>query len=182
MVHDSAFIEDNVTIGDNTNVWHLCHIRKNAKIGEDGNFGMAVFVDEGVQIGNNCKVQNKVSIYRGVTIEDDVFVGPHAVFTNDMYPRANNTDFEIIPTLVKKGASIGANATIRCGITIGEFAMIGAGSVVTKDVEPYSLVLGNPAKHYSYVCECGRKVPEIASDCGRCTHPTFDTKESGIRN
>ncbi|WP_374080460.1 acyltransferase [Bdellovibrio bacteriovorus] len=119
---------------------------------------------EFVTIGNGCKIQNGVSVFTGVTIEDDVFVGPDATFTNDIVPRAFISDWKIVPTFVKKGASIGANATIVCGVTIGEYAMVAAGSVVTKDVEPYSLVMGNPARHYRFIDKIGNKIDHKVTD------------------
>jgi acetyltransferase-like isoleucine patch superfamily enzyme len=121
--------------------------------------GKSVFVDSGVVIGAGCRIQNFVSIYSGVTLEDDVFVGPSAVFTNDRYPRASGGEWDRLPTLVRMGASIGANATVLCGLTIGELALVGAGAVVTADVEPHRLVVGNPAKPVGWVCRCGRGVP-----------------------
>jgi len=157
MIHETAIVEKNTQIGNNTNIWHFSHIRTNAKIGNNCNLGMAVFVDSEVSIGNNCKIQNKSSLYHGLTVENDVFIGPHVAFTNDMYPRATNNNFEVIKTLVKNGASIGANSTIRCGITIGQYAMIGAGSVVTKDVPDFGLVVGNPARLIGTVDKSGQK-------------------------
>lgn len=154
-VHPSAFVEDNVIIGDNTKVWHLVQIRTGAKIGKNCIFGKSVYIGANVTIGDNVKIQNLVSVYQGVTIEDDVFVGPHVCFTNDLLPRATNPDWEIVKTLVKKGSSIGANSTILCGITIGEYSMIGAGSLISKDVQPFTLVFGNPARLKGYVCFCG---------------------------
>ena len=154
-VHDSAFIEDDVIIGEGTKIWHLVQIRSGARIGKNCNFGKSVFVDVNVSIGNNVKIQNFVSVYDGVIIEDDVFIGPHVCFTNDYLPRATNPKWVRVDTHVKKGASIGANSTIVCGITIHQYSMIGAGSVVTKDVNPHVLVYGNPAKMQGYVCYCG---------------------------
>ncbi len=162
-VHPTAFIEDNVIIGDNTKIWHQVQIRTGAKIGKKCNFGKSVFIDVKVSIGNNVKIQNFVSVYQGVTIEDDVFVGPHVCFTNDLLPRATNQDWELIQTLVKKGASIGANSTIICGLTIGEHSMIGAGSLVSKDVPSFALVFGNPARLNGYVCYCGNIVKKTNS-------------------
>lgn len=155
-VHPTAIIEEDVSIGEGTRIWHFVHVRRGARIGRNCNIGKGVYIDVGVRIGNNVKIQNFVSVYRGVTIEDDVFVGPHATFTNDLYPRSFNEEWEVIPTLVKRGASIGANATIICGVTIGEYAMVGAGAVVTRDVPPFGLVVGNPAKLKGFVCYCGR--------------------------
>ena len=154
-VHPSAFVEDNVTIGDDTKIWHQVQVRTGAKIGRYCIFGKSVFIDTNVTIGNNVKIQNLVSVYQGVTIEDDVFVGPHVCFTNDLLPRARSPEWTIIKTLVKKGSSIGANSTIICGVTIGEYSMIGAGSLVSKDVQPFTLVFGNPAKLRGYACFCG---------------------------
>lgn len=154
-VHESAFIEDNVSIGEGTRIWHQAQIRKGASLGNNCVIGKASFIDFDVSIGNNVKIQNFVSVYHGVTIEDDVFVGPHVCFTNDYLPRATNPDWKLVTTLVKKGASLGANSTIVCGHTIGEYSMIGAGSVVTKDVAPFTLVFGNPARLHGYVCYCG---------------------------
>ena len=160
-VHPTAIVEDGAMIGEGTRIWHFAHIRKGAIIGKNCNIGKDVYIDVNVHIGNNVKIQNGVSVYRGVTIEDDVFLGPHAVFTNDLYPRSFNKDWKVIPTLVKKGASIGANATIICGVIIGEYSMVGAGSVVTRDVPPHGLVYGNPARLRGFVCYCGRPLKRI---------------------
>ena len=145
--HDSAVIDSGAQIGLGTKIWHFCHVMPGAVIGKNCSLGQNVFVANGVKLGNNVKVQNNVSIYEGVNCEDDVFLGPSMVFTNVINPRsAVNRKTEYLPTLVKKGASIGANATIVCGITIGKYAFIGAGAVVAKDVRPYAIVVGNPAK------------------------------------
>lgn len=157
-IHDSAVVSNDTEIGDNSKIWINSQIRENSSIGSNCIISKDTYIDTNVKIGNNCKIQNSVSVYQGVIIEDDVFVGPNACFTNDKVPRAFEPEWSITPTLVKKGASIGANATIVCGITIGEYAMVAAGSVVTKDVEPYSLVMGNPAKHYSYIDKMGNKI------------------------
>ena len=175
-VHSSAFIEKNVTLGKGTKIWHLVQVRTGASLGKNCSVGKSVFIDFDVSIGNNVKIQNFVSIYHGVTIEDDVFVGPHVCFTNDFLPRATNVEWELVETLVKKGASLGANSTIICGITIGEYSMIGAGSVVTKDVDSFTLVFGNPAKLQGYVCYCGAVVtktreplpPGTILNCNKC--------------
>lgn len=145
-VHNTAEVNEKAKIGKNTKIWNLAQVRENAEIGENCIISKNVYIDENVRIGNNCKIQNNVNVYHGVIIEDDVFCGPSMTFTNDLFPRAFNKDWKITNTVVKRGASIGANATIVCGVTIGEYAMVGAGSVVTKDVEPYTLVAGNPAK------------------------------------
>jgi|tagenome__1003787_1003787.scaffolds.fasta_scaffold20772797_2 UDP-2-acetamido-3-amino-2,3-dideoxy-glucuronate N-acetyltransferase len=154
-VHPSADVEDGAQIGPGTKVWHIAHIRSSATIGADCVIGRNVYVDANAVVGSRVKIQNNVSVYQGVTIEDDVFVGPCAVFTNDLRPRAHNADWKITPTLVRRGASIGANATLVCGIEVGEHAMIAAGSVVTKDVQPYQLVAGNPARPRGWVDENG---------------------------
>lgn len=157
-IDSRAVVENTELIGDGTSIWHFCHVRDGAIIGTDCNIGHAVYIDEGVKIGSRAKIQNKVSIFNGVTIGDDVFIGPHVCFTNDMFPRAFNTEWEITPTTIENGVSIGANSTIRCGITIGKFAMIAAGSIVTKDVPPFSLVVGTPGKVTGHVCICGEIV------------------------
>jgi len=157
--HSTAVIEEGAEIGDGTRIWHFAHIRKGAKIGKNCNIGKDVYIDVGVEIGDRVKIQNCVSIYRGVKIEDDVFIGPHVVFTNDLYPRAFIWgEDKIVSTLVKRGASIGANATVICGVTIGMYSMIGAGSVVTRDVPDFGLAFGNPAKLRGFVCYCGKKL------------------------
>jgi acetyltransferase-like isoleucine patch superfamily enzyme len=158
MIHESAYVEE-AEIGSGTNIWHFVHVRKGAKIGNNCNIGKGVYVDINVKIGDNCKIQNFATIYQGVEIGNDVFIGPHVCFTNDIYPRAFIWNEEKLErTIVNDGASIGANATILAGITIGEYAMIGAGSVVTKDVPEYSLMLGNPAKIVGKVDKNGKVV------------------------
>lgn len=158
-VHESAFVDEGVEIGKDTKIWHFCHIMSNAKIGERCNFGQNVFVASDVIIGNNVKIQNNVSLYTGVICEDDVFLGPSMVLTNVINPRsAVNRKGEYSKTLIKKGASIGANATIVCGNTIGEYSFIGAGAVVTKNVEPYALMVGNPARQIGWISEYGQRL------------------------
>src|SRR3989338_5798588 len=140
-IHPTSEVSPRAKIGHNTKIWHQAQIREDAKIGKNCNISKCVYIDFGVKIGNNVKIQNHVSVYHGVIIEDDVFIGPSAIFTNDLYPRAFIWNEErLVKTRVKKGASIGANSTIICGITIGKYSMIGAGSVVTKDVPDYALV------------------------------------------
>jgi UDP-2-acetamido-3-amino-2,3-dideoxy-glucuronate N-acetyltransferase len=150
--HESCYIDDNVTIGENTKIWHFSHILSNTTIGKNCSFGQNCVVGPKVKIGNGVKVQNNISIYEGVEIEDDVFLGPSMVFTNVINPRAfiQRKD-EFKKTLLKKGCSVGANATIVCGVTIGEYALIGSGAVVNKDVKPYALMVGVPAKQIGWV-------------------------------
>ena len=162
IIHPTASVDSRAEIGAGSRVWINVQIRENAKIGAGCILSKDVYIDHAVTIGDRCKVQNSVSVYNGVTIGDDVFVGPNACFTNDKVPRANNADWSVTATFVNSGASIGANATIVCGITIGEFAMVAAGSVVTKDVAPYSLVMGNPARHVGFVDEAGNRVENPA--------------------
>jgi acetyltransferase-like isoleucine patch superfamily enzyme len=169
-IHPSADVAEKAVIGEDTKIWHLVQVRPEAHIGRECVIGRGVYIDAHVKIGNRVKVQNYVSIYDGVTIEDGVFVGPHVVFTNDKNPRAVNPDgtlkdaqdWTISYTLVREGASLGANATIVCGITIGRWAMVGSGAVVTKDVPDFGLVVGNPARLIGYVCKCGKRIPEGA--------------------
>lgn len=157
-IDKTANVSPEAKIGEGTKIWINSQVREKSEIGTNCIISKDTYIDTEVNIGNNCKIQNSVSVYHGVTIEDDVFVGPNVCFTNDKVPRAFDSEWKITPTLVKMGVSIGANATIVCGITLGEYCMIAAGSVVTKDVEPYSLVMGNPAKHYSYVDKMGNKI------------------------
>jgi acetyltransferase-like isoleucine patch superfamily enzyme len=172
-VHPSAMVEPGAEIGSGTYVWHQAHVRRDADVGENCVLGKNVFIDQGVRIGSGVKVQNNVSVYAGVTIEDDVFVGPSAVFTNDLRPRAFNADWKITPTLVRRGASIGANATVVCGNEIGEYAMIAAGSVVSRAVAAHQLVMGNPARPRGWVCRCGEIVSRaeerpLSLECPEC--------------
>lgn len=168
-VHRSSFIDDNVTIGNNTKIWYFCHIQSHAVIGENCSLGQNVNISNYVKIGNGVKIQNNVSVYEGVELEDYVFCGPSCVFTNDRVPRAKypkvKSDYK--KTLVKTGASIGANATIICGHTIGKWAMIGAGAVVTSDVPDHALMLGVPARLSGWVCECGSILNDV-SECKSC--------------
>ena len=158
-VHESSFIDEGCTIGEGTKIWHFSHVMKNSVIGNSCTIGQNVVISPDVVIGNNVKVQNNVSIYTGVTCEDDVFLGPSMVFTNVINPRSavvRKSEFQ--KTIVRRGASIGANATIICGHEIGEYAFIGAGAVVTKDVPAYALVVGNPSKQTGWVSEYGHKL------------------------
>jgi UDP-2-acetamido-3-amino-2,3-dideoxy-glucuronate N-acetyltransferase len=187
-IHPLAVVDEGAQIGEGTRIWHFAHVRSTAKIGRGCNIGKDVYIDADVVIGNNVKIQNGVSVYHGVTIEDDVFCGPHMTFTNDMYPRAFGENWKVIKTLVKKGASIGAHATIVCDTTLGEYCMIGSGAVVTRDVPSHGLVVGNPARLVGFVCKCGEPLTkETARDqkgttyqCGKCreitTIPADDLK------
>ena len=174
-VHPTAEVSPDAHIGTGTRIWRQAHVREHAQIGESCNIGKDVYIDVNVRIGSNVKIQNQVSVFEGVTLEDGVFVGPHTCFTNDLLPRAiisdgtlkGADDWVITPTLVKYGASIGAGSIILCGITIGEFALIGAGAVVTRDVLPHALVLGNPARQRGYVCRCARRLSDVHEQNGR---------------
>ena len=158
-VHESSYVDEGAEIGARTKIWHFCHIMPRAQIGEDCNIGQNVLVSSDVKLGRNVKIQNNVSLYTGVILEDDVFLGPSMVFTNVMNPRSHvNRKNEYQQTLVKRGASIGANATIVCGTTIGRYSFVGAGSVVTRDVPDYALVHGNPARVRGWMCKCGIKL------------------------
>lgn len=167
-VHPSAIIDEGVKIGCGTKIWHFCHVMQSARIGEKCNIGQNVFIDSGVIIGNACKIQNNVSVYKYVTLEDNVFCGPSMVFTNVYNPRAAIPRMsEALPTLVKIGATLGANCTIICGITIGKYAFVGAGAVVTKNIPNYALVYGTPAAFHGWICECGEKLSP-ALECAAC--------------
>lgn len=160
-VHASAVIDDNVVIGKGTRIWHFCHILKSARIGRDCSFGQNVMVGAGVVIGDKVKVQNNVSLYEGLVIEDEVFCGPSAVFTNVMNPRsAVDRKHEFKPTILQRGATIGANATVICGLTIGRYAFIGAGAVVTHDVPDHALVVGVPARRIGWMSAHGEKLDD----------------------
>ncbi len=182
-VHESSIIDDNVLIGEGTKIWYFCHIQSGARIGENCSFGQNVNVSNNVRIGNGVKVQNNVSIYEGVEIEDDVFCGPSMVFTNDLTPRAKypkgHANYK--RTIIHKGATIGANATVVCGHELGEWCMVAAGAVVAEDVKPYSLVAGVPAKQIGWVCECGQRLHEnLECSCGREYKHTFENGGGGI--
>jgi len=166
-IHTSSFIDDNVSIGKNTKIWHFCHILSGSLIGENCTIGQNVVIGPEVRIGHNCKIQNNVSIYKGVELEDDVFCGPSMVFTNVINPRAfivRKDEFR--KTLLKKGCSVGANATIICGVTIGRYALVGAGSVVSRDVDDYSLMAGVPAPRIGWVCKCGNTLKNTVDSGG----------------
>ncbi len=165
-IHPTAEVAASASIGDGTSIWHWAQVREGASVGRGCVIGKDVYVDVDVSIGAACKIENFATIYRGVRIGDRVFVGPHVCFTNDTYPRAVSPDWQVVPTSVEDGASIGANATILCGITIGRNAMVAAGAVVTKEVPPHALVAGVPAKVMGWVCECGRPLDARM----RCAH------------
>ncbi|MEM2121929.1 MAG: acyltransferase [Candidatus Woesearchaeota archaeon] len=181
-IHPTASVSKDAKIGDGTKIWNYAQIRENSEIGENCIIASYVYIDFGVKIGNNVKIQNRVSVYHGVKIEDGVFIGPHVCFTNDKVPRAVNPDgslktaddWNVSETIVKKGASIGAHSVILPGITIGEWAMIGSGSVVTKNIPPNALAFGNPAKIKGFVCVCGKKLElekiekEVLMKCSSC--------------
>lgn len=159
-VHESSYVDDGAIVGSGTKIWHFCHVMSGATIGRRCNIGQNVVISPRCRIGNNVKIQNNVSVYTGVVLEDDVFCGPSMVFTNVINPRSHvERKDEYRDTLVKRGATIGANATIVCGTTLGEYSFVGAGSVVTRDVPAYAVVFGNPARLRGWVCQCGVKLP-----------------------
>lgn len=182
-VHESSYVDEPCEIGEGTKIWHFSHIMKDSKIGERCNIGQNVVISPNVTLGNNVKIQNNVSVYTGVICEDDVFLGPSCVFTNVINPRSFiERKEEYKQTIVKKGASIGANATVVCGYNIGRYAFIGAGAVVTKNVPDYALVVGNPARIIGYVCECGNRLEKTNKEykCSICNKEYQTSNESLI--
>ena len=178
-IHETSFIDDNCEIGEGTKIWHFSHVLPCSKIGAGCNIGQNVVIGPDVSIGTNCKIQNNVSIYKGVTLEDDVFCGPSMVFTNVYNPRAGLRKMDQArPTLVKEGATLGANSTIICGVTIGKYAFVGAGALVNRDVPDYALVVGNPAKDIGYVCQCGERLlhDHKCPECGK----TYKKTQEGL--
>lgn len=177
-VHASSYIDENVHIGKNTKIWHFCHIQSGAEIGENCSLGQNVNVSNNVKVGNGCKLQNNVTVYEGVELEDYVFCGPSMVFTNDLTPRAKYPKGSAAykKTLLKKGATVGANATIVCGHTIGEWSMVASGAVVTRDVPNHALMAGVPARRRGWVCECGEVLKE-GLRCSICKREYIMNKE-----
>lgn len=173
-VHESSYVDNGAQIGAGTKIWHFCHVMPRAKIGKGCNLGQNVLISDDVVLGNNVKIQNNVSVYTGVVIEDDVFLGPSMVFTNVINPRSHviRKD-EYKTTLVKQGASVGANATIVCGVTLGRYCFVGAGAVVTHDLPDYALVVGNPARQTGWMCQCGVKL-SLKDNTAVC--PSCDTQ------
>lgn len=173
-VHESSFVDAGAEVGDGTKIWHFCHVMAGSRIGRKCNIGQNVVISPGVVIGDNVKIQNNVSVYTGVTLADDVFCGPSMVFTNVINPRSHvSRRDEYLPTPVGKGASLGANSTIVCGHSIGAYAFVGAGAVVTRDVPDYALVVGNPARVMGWMCQCGVTLVKAAQPqrnltCGSC--------------
>jgi UDP-2-acetamido-3-amino-2,3-dideoxy-glucuronate N-acetyltransferase len=170
-VHESSYVDEPCVIGEGTKIWHFSHVMKNSRIGRNCNIGQNVVISPDVVLGDNCKIQNNVSLYTGVILEDHVFCGPSMVFTNVVNPRSEVVrKDEYKRTLVRRGASLGANSTIVCGVTIGQYAFVGAGAVVTKDVPDFALVVGNPARRTAWMCRCGIKlvVDDGRASCAAC--------------
>jgi UDP-2-acetamido-3-amino-2,3-dideoxy-glucuronate N-acetyltransferase len=180
-VHETSVVDDGAVIGDGTKIWLFCHVQKGSVIGEGCSLGQNVNIANDVRIGSGCRIQNNVSVYQGVTLEDYVFCGPSCVFTNVLFPRAKylSGSQSFVKTLLKTGASIGANATVVCGHTVGKWAMIGAGSVVAADVPDHALMLGTPARQHGWVCECGQRLSDGFS-CDACGR-RYEQVPSGLR-
>jgi UDP-2-acetamido-3-amino-2,3-dideoxy-glucuronate N-acetyltransferase len=182
-IHPTAEVSPQAEIGDGTSIWHQVQVREGSRIGKSCILSKGVYIDAGVLVGDCVKIQNYVSVYHGVTVEDGVFIGPHVCFTNDLQPRAVNPDmslkaaddWQLSPTLIRRGASLGANSTIRCGVTVGQWALVGAGSVVTRDIPDYGLAWGNPARLNGFVCPCGKRLVKysqqadvVVAKCPKC--------------
>lgn len=176
-IHPTAEVSPQAEIGDGTSIWHQAQVREGSRIGKSCILSKGVYIDAGVLVGDCVKIQNYVSVYHGVTIEDGVFIGPHVCFTNDLQPRAVNPDmslkaaddWQLSPTLIRRGASLGANATIRCGVTVGQWAMVGSGSVVTRDIPDYGLAWGNPARLHGFACPCGQRLVKVSQQAEMVT-------------
>ena len=168
-IHESSYVDNDVQIGDGTKIWHFSHIIEKTKIGKNCSIGQNCVIGPNVTIGDNVRIQNNVSLYEGLVVEDDVFIGPSAVFTNVLNPRATiSRKNEFKKTILKKGCSIGANATIVCGHIVGEYSLVGAGSVVTENIEPNTVVVGNPAIYKSKICKCGKQYRSDYTVCDQC--------------
>ncbi len=179
-IHESSYVDEDVTIGKGTKIWHFCHIQKGVTLGENCSLGQNVNIGNNVKIGNGVRIQNNVSVYEGVELEDNVFCGPSCVFTNIIMPRSHYPAHGVYSkTLVKWGASLGANSTILCGNTVGRSALIAAGAVVTKDVKDYALMVGIPARQIGWVCECGQRLDDKLF-CNIC-QKRYEEKENGLQ-
>lgn len=177
VIHETAIIDPGAVIGAGTRIWHFCHIMVGTRIGKNCNIGQNVVIGPDVSVGNQCKIQNNVSIYKGVTLEDGVFCGPSMVFTNIYNPRAEIRKMDQVrPTLVKHGATLGANCTIVCGVTIGRYAFIGAGAVVNRNIADHALVVGNPARQIGWACRCGERLP-VDLKCSICQRQFVETPD-----
>jgi len=180
-IHESSYVDDGAIVGEGTKVWHFCHLMPGAVIGRDCSLGQNVVVMGGVRIGDNVKIQNNVSIYEGVELEDDVFCGPSMVFTNVLNPRsAVSRKHEYRRTLVRRGATIGANATIVCGVTLGEYSFVGAGAVVTRSVSPHALVLGSPARQVGWMCRCGERLAGSGEGTCQACGTSYVKRDDGL--
>lgn len=177
-IHASAEVSENALIGKGTKIWHNAQIRENVFIGEDCVIGKDVYIDAGVHIGNRVKIQNGVSVYKGVRLEDEVFIGPNASFTNDLRPRSFNGNWQVVPTVLKRGASVGANGTILCGVTLGEYCMVSAGAVITGDALPYGLYIGNPARLKGFVGKLGEDLIPVRYSEGEWILSSENSKET----
>jgi UDP-2-acetamido-3-amino-2,3-dideoxy-glucuronate N-acetyltransferase len=176
-IHPSAEVSPKAKIGNGTKIWNQVQVREGSRIGKNCVISKDVYIDQGVIIGNGVKVQNGVSIYKGVTLEDEVFVGPHSTFTNDFRPRAFTKDWTVIPTLLRRGCSIGANATVMCGVTLGEYCMISAGAVITVDTLPYGLYIGNPARLKGFVSKSGFEMESVEAEASWLVFKCSKTRE-----
>jgi len=176
-IHPTAEVSPQAKIGEGTKIWNLVQIREGATIGKNCVISKDVYIDQGVTIGDGVKIQNGVSIYKGVTLEDEVFVGPHSTFTNDFRPRAFTKDWSIIPTLLRRGSSVGANATVMCGVTLGEYCMISAGAVITVDTLPFGLYIGNPARLKGFVSRSGFEMESVEAEADHLIFKCSKTHE-----